>query len=218
MLTPDQEALLNRFRGYLEAGGDQPEGGEERVDLYTLFGELAALKNEVRIESRQVKGALDQFRALVEPLQMGHAALQEEIVRLKEEKRLAGREALRPLLLSLLDLRDRLEAGLTMSPGKRWHRRLFKRLCRKEQEMLDAWRTGQGMLLGRLDRTLTVHEVHPLDLVNRPLDPRLARAVRVERHKGVANGLVLAELRRGFLWHGELLRLAEVVVNQVEER
>lgn len=215
MLSPGQEAMLAQFRDYLEQTGEESVADEPQVDLYTLFGELAALKNEIRIESRQVKSALEQFRGLVEPLQAGHAAMQEKIQRLREEQRLAGQETLRPVLLELLELRDRLIASLEMSPAKQGGKRFFKRLFRKQQERIEAWHAGQEMLLWRLDQLLTAQEVQPLELLDRPLDPRLARAVRVERHKGVADGVVLTEMRKGFLWRGELLRLAEVVVNKV---
>ncbi len=91
MWSHTQEALLAQFRTYLEEISANDDGGEPpvAVDLYTLFGELAALKNEVRIESRQVKGALDQFRGLVEPLQTGNAALQGEIAHLRDSGRYA---------------------------------------------------------------------------------------------------------------------------------
>ncbi|MBF0260487.1 MAG: nucleotide exchange factor GrpE [Magnetococcales bacterium] len=218
MLSPGQEALLAQFRDYLEQTGEEPVADEPQVDLYTLFGELAALKNEIRIESRQVKSALEQFRALVDPLRAGHAAMEEKIQRMHEEPRLAGQEALRPVLLELLELRDRLIASLEMSPARQEDNRFFKRLFRKRQERIEAWHAGQEMLLWRLDQLLTAQEIQPLELLDRPFDPRLARAVRVACHNGVADGVVRTEMRKGFLWHGELLRLAEVVVNKIEEQ
>ena len=83
--------------------------------------------------------------------------------------------------------------------------------------MLELWREGQSMILRRLDQTLAAQDVYPLEVVTHPLNPRLARAVRVEHHEGVKDGEVLAELRKGFLWQGALLRAAEVVVNKSEE-
>ncbi|MBF0399218.1 MAG: nucleotide exchange factor GrpE [Magnetococcales bacterium] len=215
MWSHTQEALLAQFRAYLEAVSANDNGADPpvEVDLYTLFGELAALKNEVRIESRQVKGALDQFRGLVEPLQTGNAALQGEIAHLRDSGRHAVRDALRPVLLELLDVRDRLSAGLTMNKETPLPKRFFKRLCRKEQAMLVSWREGQEMTLRRLDQLLAGHDVVPMDVLERPLDPRLARAVRVETHPGIAHGVVLTELRRGYFWQGSVLRPAEVVIN-----
>lgn len=219
MLSHAQEVLLAQFRTYLEESGvgAQPTESPAPLDLYTLLGELAALKNEVRIESRQVKAALDQFRGLTEPLQTGQAALQSEITHLREAHRHAAREALRPVLLELLEMRDRMTTGLESKTDQKLSKRLFKRLCRQEQDLLAAWRTGQEMTLRRLDQLLASQSVVPIDLLNRPLDPRLARAVRMESHQGVAHGVVVAELRKGFYWQGVVLRPAEVVINQGEE-
>ncbi|MBF0310886.1 MAG: nucleotide exchange factor GrpE [Magnetococcales bacterium] len=209
----DQEALIARFRDFLQETpvADNPE----RVDLYTLFVELSALKNEVRLESRQVKTALEGFRALTEPLRSGYAALEEENTRLRTDCAEAGGKRLRPLLLELLELRDRMAAGLEATSGRKLSK-LFRRFCRKEEERLAVWREGQEMTLRRLDQILAGLGVEPVAVLHRPLDPRMARAVRAECHKGVAHGLVVSELRRGFLWQGELLRPAEVVVNREE--
>ena len=215
MLSDAQEALLGQFRTYLEeiATGEGPEEPSATVDLYTLLGELTALKNEVRIESRQVKGALDHFRSLVEPLQTGNTALRGEITHLRDVQRQAVRESVRPLLLELLELRDRMAAALVFKsapPVPFWQRFFMK----EQQEIVQAWRVGQEMTLNRLDQLLASQEVVPMVVLGRPLDPRFARAVRLEHHPGVADGCVVAELRAGFLWQGLLLRPAEVVINK----
>ena len=60
-----KEALLDQFRRYLDSVEDapeQPEAAGAEADLFTVFVELAAMRNEVRTESRLVKDALDQFR------------------------------------------------------------------------------------------------------------------------------------------------------------
>ena len=66
MDTETKEQLLSRFRAYLdsvpETAVSEAETGQ--TDLYSLFTELAALKNEVRLESRQMKTARDEFKAV----------------------------------------------------------------------------------------------------------------------------------------------------------
>lgn len=241
MLTPEQEGLVTQLRSYLEEMNTAPPVVEDGVgvDLFALFGELVALKNEVRIESRQVKGALSQFQALVEPLQSGHAALQNEIERLREDRRTEVRDALRPLLLELLDIRDRMAMALETTTDDKKVKRLFKRsvrnrltadmdrvkdkrkvkgflkkMCGKLNGLFGLSREGQEMTLRRLEQTLAARQVLPMDVIGKPLDPRMARAVQVVRYEGVAEGVVVAELRKGFLWGDGLLRLAEVVVNK----
>ena len=221
-MTPsDKESLLDQFRAYLDAveegvdplvADDVSVSDAQTVDLYSLFVELAALKNEVRIESRQLKTALDQFRGLVDPLQAGYAALQDGIESVRRERQEVVRKTLQPLLLDLLELRDRMLAA-SADAAERKSSGLAQRLFRKEWEIMDLWREGQSMTVRRLDQILASQGVTPLALIGCVLDPHVARAVQVEQHEGLENGIVLAEVRQGFLWNGLLLRTAEVVVN-----
>ena len=70
--------LLDQFRCYLDGIDEAPprvETGSAEADLFTVFVELAALRNEVRTESRLVKEALDQFRGVFATLQSSHAKI-----------------------------------------------------------------------------------------------------------------------------------------------
>lgn len=92
----DKEVLLAAFERFLT---EAPEAGPE-VDLAQLFAELAALRVEVRTETQRFDQTLEEYRRLLELTeqeQAGHAA------RLKAIER----ELLRPLLLDLVELRDR---------------------------------------------------------------------------------------------------------------
>jgi len=105
-------ALLARLGSYLEGLDEippQPEGGAP--DLFTLLAELAALKNEVKIESRQVKSALEQFGALFDTLKLVNERQVGELAACREVAQAQAREAERGLFLELLDLRDRLADG-----------------------------------------------------------------------------------------------------------
>src|SRR4051812_25935773 len=79
-----KEALLDQFRCYLDSIEEAPEQEEvagAEADLFTVFVELTALRNEVRTESRLVKDALDQFRGVFGTLQSSHATLEQELKR-----------------------------------------------------------------------------------------------------------------------------------------
>jgi molecular chaperone GrpE len=213
-----KEALLEQFRAYLNGVDTAPEAGLNaggqagEVDLFALFSELAALKNEVKLEARQFKGALDQFREAYSSLQSTHASLQAELERCRAAQQALQRESLRPLLLQLLDLRDRIEAGVqtlgAYRPG-RWDR-----FCKQGLRLLGGLREGQEITLRRLDQVLAGYRVSPLEVMGRPLDPHTMRATEVESRTDLNSGIVTGELRKGFLWEGEVLRLAEVRVNK----
>ena len=215
-----KDDLVTRFRAYLDSVGadaaDDVNDGGEGSDLYSLFVEVAGLRTEVRTESRLVKDALDQFRTVFDRLEKDHAALEREVERARSETRDQARTLLRPLLLELLDLRDRLEAGARKSTeqGRSW---LFG-FRRPPDPELDAWREGQLMTLRRLDRLLHDRQVAPLDVVGRPFDPRVGCVVSTVVDPSQDAGAVVEVVRAGFSWNGELLRPAEVVVNKPGNR
>ncbi len=213
-----KEALLDQFRSYLDSIETMPEppaDTEAGSDLFSVFVELAAMRNEVRTESRLVKDALDQFRAVFATLESSQTVLEQQLRRQEAEARDRERAVLRPMLLDLLDLRDRLAAGAQQaSPPARWMDR-FRRSARNEAE---TWREGIAITLRRLDRILADRRVVPITVVGRPFDPRLARVVGTTRDPARAAGIVVQELRAGFHWEDELLRAAEVIVNTTDAK
>lgn len=220
MDTETRERLLEQFRTALETLPDAPEADEagRRTDLYSLFAELVALKNEVRLESRQVKTVLDEFRAVFETLQTSQTQLGDELERAHSAVPEQQRAALKPLLLELVELRDRFEAGLRVLNQYRptlWVRWLGRR--RRERDLLQAVAQGQDISLRRLDQLLNAQQVVALAAEGKPLDPHTMRAAELDQRTDLANGIVTEELRRGYLWQGELLRLAEVKVNRRPE-
>ena len=57
-----KQALIDRFRGYLDTvaeGEEPPDDPGETADLFSVLVEMAALRSEVRTESRLVKEALE---------------------------------------------------------------------------------------------------------------------------------------------------------------
>jgi len=213
-----KERLLDQLRQYLDGFEalpvPAPDPGSAEADLFTVFVELAAVRNEVRTESRLVKEALDQFRTVFGTLQSSHATLEQELKRVQAEARERAQALLRSLLLDLLDLRDRLDAALqapAVAPS-RWLDR-----WRKPRAAPEHWREGIGITVRRLDRMLAERRVSRIELVGQRFDPRLARAVGTRQDANVAPGVVVDEVRAGYLWDDELLRAAEVIVSKAGE-
>jgi molecular chaperone GrpE len=210
-----KQALIDRFRGYLdmvEDGEEPPDDPGETADLFSVLVEMAALRSEVRTESRLVKEALEQFRGVFDSLQASQATLQRELDRARTETRDQAESALRPLLLDVIDLRDRLVAALTLSAAARprWRDRLWRR----GRSGVAAWQEGLRMTLRRLDQVLLDRRVVATQLAGLPFDPRLARAIGTAADSSVAEGTVIKEVRAGFLWDDRVLRTAEVIVSK----
>lgn len=210
-----KQALIDRFRGYLdmvEDGEEPPDDPGETADLFSVLVEMAALRSEVRTESRLVKEALEQFRGVFDSLQASQATLQRELDRARTETRDQAQSALRPLLLDVIDLRDRLMAALTLSAaaGPRWRDCLWRR----DRSGVAAWQEGLRMTLRRLDQVLVDRRVVATQLAGLPFDPQLARAIGTAADSSVAEGTVIKEVRAGFLWDDQVLRTAEVIVSK----
>lgn len=212
-----KEQLVERFRAYLDTRDTQPTETAEHEqadspDLYTLLAEQAALKNEVKLESRQIKAALDQFRDLFDTLRQTNTRLGEELERQQQEAQQQQREAERALLLELLELRDRLQAGHDQA---RRYRPGFLARRGGADTFVTGMADGSAMNLARLDDILTRRGVSPLSSVGRPFDPHTMHASDVVREAGREEGEVISELRTGYLHHDRLLRSAEVIVNKL---
>jgi molecular chaperone GrpE len=210
-----KQALIERFRGYLDMaqdGEEPPDDPGETADLFSVLVEVAALRSEVRTESCLVKEALEQFRGVFDTLQASQATLQRELDRARTETRDQAQSALRPLLLDVIDLRDRLVAALTLSAAARprWRDRLWRR----DRSGVAAWQEGLRMTLRRLDQVLLDRRVVATQLAGLPFDPRLARAIGTAADSSVAEGTVIKEVRAGFLWDDQVLRTAEVIVSK----
>ncbi len=213
---PEIDDLVARFRAFLETAPPEGDGeaGRREPDLYALFTELAGLRNEVRLESRHLKAALDEFReafrALDEARRSATAEAERCRARLDDERRAARR----PLLLGLVDLYDRLRGpagGTEAGRPSFWFR-----FCGREQRLLAAHEQGLALAARRVEELLAGHGVKPIPCLGQPFDPRAMRAVGTAARPETPDGVVIEEVRQGFAWEDGILRPAEVIVNRKE--
>jgi molecular chaperone GrpE len=206
-----KEHLIDQFSAYLDTYSVNEE--TEQTDLFSLFTELAALRVEVKLESRQVKSALDLFKTTFDTLQSSSEQLSRELEHCHSDQARQIRENTRTLLLAFLDIYDRLEAGLATL--KSYSPSFFGiYFSKREIRLIRGLQDGQAMTLRRLDQLLARYQVRPLEALNKALDPHCMQAVEVDSQPGIENGIVTGELRKGFMWENEILRLAEVKVNK----
>lgn len=214
-----KQGLLNQFSAWLDSVPDEEpaetaSGAEpaSSTDLYSLFVEMAGLRAEVRTESRLVKDALEQFRGVFETLQTSHSTVRQELERARAETRDQVKAAVRPLLLDVIDLRDRLLDAQRLSGTARagWLGRLLGRNARGGA----AWQEGLRLTLRRLDQVLFDRRVVAVRLQGQPFDPLQARAIATVADSAAPDGTVIEEVRAGFLWDDQVLRTAEVIVSK----
>jgi molecular chaperone GrpE len=207
-----KERLTEQFRAYLDSY-ELDDKSTQKTDLFSLFTELAALRNEVKLESRHVKEALNLFKDTFNTVQSSHDQLNKEIEQRRHELATQKREITQPLLLAFLDIYDRLEAGMktlnSYTPSL-----LTPYFCKQERRLIQGLQDGQAMTLRRTLQLLASHQVRPLEVLNKRHDPHRMRVVEVDSQPKRENGIVTGELRKGFMWGNEVLRTAEVKVNK----
>lgn len=213
----EKERLLEEFRAFLDAWETAPaDAGSDadRLDLHTLLAEMAALKSEVRLQSRQFKNALEELHAYGEKLDSRNQRLEQELARARELTLEARREAERAALLELIELLDRLQAGAQASTLTTTPSRLTRWLQPGPLQLIERLAEGQALTVARAEQALERLGVRPINAIGRRLDPERMRAVAIETDEGLPDGVVLREVRRGFFHGNALLRAAEVIVNK----
>ncbi len=217
MLGPEEkQRLIEQFSNCLESLEETEswDGTETsaNVDLHSLLAEMAVLKNEIRLESRQFKNILDEMRTFGESLRLQNEKLNQELERAHLQLASVKQKAERGLLLDMLDLRDRLQSGLDAGTA---HRPAFlSRLVPGESLFVSSMTQGLGLTLQRLDEMLSDYRVRQIEALALPMDPHTMRAVGIETVSEKPDSIVLRVTRSGFFHEGTLLRAAEVIVNK----
>jgi molecular chaperone GrpE len=205
--------LDERIRERLEADRHPPG-----ADLGSLFGALAALTQEVRLQGRAFKGLAEALSPLGERLEALTGAAEAEPVEPDEDRAFLDCVGL------LLDLRDRLARGLAtaeplLAAAPRPVRaglvaRLFGR-GRVEAPLLDAvgaLLAGYRLTLDHLDDALRDRGVSLIPCEGRPFDPHAMSAVDLLLTGDEPEGTVVEVYRTGWEWNGRVLRPAQVKV------
>ena len=211
--------LRDQFNDFLQQNGEtvlatleQQDASQTQVTLYNLFSELAALKTEVKRESKQVKDAVGQFSGLLDTLTKNNQQLSIELERQKQQDEKTAFAYRLPLLEDMLDLSDSLQHTLENAKKYKpsWWERRSKRAQFFRQDMIDGLEITQR----RINKALRQHDVNAINCIGKKFDPHTMKAVKLVNSKKHENGIVLAEIRKGYTRHGEVIRLAEAVVNK----
>ena len=213
-----KEILIQEFRNYLETADDlEDKRGESdrHVDLLTLLSELVALKTEVKIEARQFKTAMEGFNSTLDTLAQEKSHLSALLDQSLANNKQSNKTQLGSLLLQVLEIRDRIEAGLKAAENykPRWW---FLGFRKRERTIIQGLRDGQELTLRRLDQLLASYDVRQIDVLGQQLDPSTMRATEVGHIAVLETGRVTGELRKGYYWAEEILRTAEVKVNKAK--
>ena len=115
--------------------------------------------------------------------------------RTRQERARAEQDGQREILLALLEVMDD-----------------FERALEHVEEASDPVAEGLRMIHQRFNSLLQANGVTSSDSKGRPFDPTMHEALSVVETDQDESGTVYEEVRRAYLWNGELLRPARVIV------
>jgi molecular chaperone GrpE len=215
MSDTQKNRLLEEFQTYLEQS-DLAQGlSTDQPDLSTLLSEMAGLKSEVKAESRHFKATLDTLNDALNTLQTDNKALADELATQVERLQEMRSETLRTVLLEIVDIYDRLSVGFGVLQNYHPVSSLFGHSAKQDVRFIESFKEGQSMTLKRFEQQLQRHQVYAIDCIGKLLDPRTMSAVEICQDPKLDNGMVVEELRKGFIFEENVLRLAEVKVNKL---
>lgn len=216
------DAILTDFRAWLTdlaARGEPAPAPTPTVDLFTLVSQFTALRHEVNMQTKAVRGAVEQNAELVKQL----AAVPPPD---------SGNE-LRPVAKALIDIADALSLSMKQmerfgetadallaapaeSPG--FFGKLFggkpapPRDFTKLKQLAASAADGYALSLRRVERVLPELQLDAIRCDGDAFDPETMEAIEVVGDTGHPSGTVIETLRPGYLWRGKVFRFAQVKV------
>ncbi len=115
--------------------------------------------------------------------------------RIERDGNTIAKESERGMLLPLLDIVDDMEKALQSA-----------------NDVKQPFVQGVQIIYQKLLALLETYGVLPFESVGTPFNHNLHEAVAMAKYEGSEPGTVVNELRRGYLWNNELLRVAQVRV------
>jgi hypothetical protein len=220
--TPELDAWKRRLREQFESwleSVDQRSEIEEQTDapdLYSLYEELTALRNETRKGNRKSAEVFGRFGE-----GLGH--FEDEIRRLGEQlSRLESARGEKQVLprsyfLSLVEMVDRMHRlGLAFERPPRPGRLAFLNPDGPWRRAWANWQQGFSILVTHFEKLLEQAGVQRLNTIGTTFDPVTMLAVGAIAPDGRPPNVVVEEVAPGYSWRDGVLRPAEVKITKSE--
>ena len=208
-----QKALADFSKWLEDLPENDPVDGRvvmDGCDLYTMLTEFAALRQEIRLQTREQHKTLKIQEALIDDHRQIVNLYKNRIDKIDRLEATIRNSTEKKTVLPFLDIRDALVRGLAAARNACGSRGFFRRPPKGIQGVVE----GYELALRRFDRALAVVDIRPVLTVGRPFDPACMRAVDRRKIPEKAPGIVLEECVCGFIRSDDVIRPAEVVVNE----
>jgi len=181
----------------------------DRMDLFTLLGEFASLRKEIRLQSREqaknIQGLKD-FNGFVDQTGRLLNLMDEKISYLDAMEMGIQDRAEEKTLKIFLDLRNSLKRGVD-SAQKSLKTPFFWR-----RKKINSLVQGYSIALNKFDKALAILNTFPIITEGEKFDLKTMRAVERVVVKGMESGIVRTEVACGFIRKERVLLPAQVIV------
>ena len=176
---------------------EQQEGKpieEEEAEVEALRAELESVKSELRKAKEFSESSLNKMRYLMADF---------DNYRKQMEKQLASKaESIKAeLLLKFLNIRDDYLRALSVA-----------RQSKSEQGVVIEGLEG---ILKNIDSLLASEGVREIEAVGTPFDPNVHDAITYSARDDLAENTVTAEIRKGYMLNGRVLRPSLVEISKI---
>ena len=176
---------------------EQQEGKpieEEEAEVEALRAELESVKSELRKAKEFSESSLNKMRYLMADF---------DNYRKQMEKQLASKaESIKAeLLLKFLNIRDDYLRALSVA-----------RQSKSEQRVVIEGLEG---ILKNIDSLLASEGVREIEAVGTPFDPNVHDAIAYSARDDLAENTVTAEIRKGYMLNGRVLRPSLVEISKI---
>jgi molecular chaperone GrpE len=175
---------------------EQQEGKpiEEEEEVKALRAELESVKSELRKAKEFSESSLNKMRYLMADF---------DNYRKQMEKQLASKaESIKAeLLLKFLNIRDDYLRALSVA-----------RQSKSEQVVVIEGLEG---ILKNIDSLLASEGVREIEAVGTPFDPNVHDAIAYSARDDLAENTVTAEIRKGYILNGRVLRPSLVEISKI---
>jgi molecular chaperone GrpE (heat shock protein) len=211
-----KQELRQQFESWLEGLEEMP-GMEEHADapdLYSLYEELTALRNETRKGNRKMAEVFNQFGESVDRFQDEISRLREQLTR-SEFARGEKQGLPRSYFLALVELIDRMRRlGAALERPPRPGRLAFLQPDGPWRKAWSNWQQGFSILLTHFEKLVEQAGVQRMNTVGKTFDPVTMLAVATVAPEGQPPNV--EEVASGYRWRDEVLRPADVKITKSE--
>ena len=181
-------------RGNIIAEQQEGKPVDEGEEVEALRAELESVKNELRKAKESSESSLNKVRYLMADF---------DNYRKQMEKQLASKaESIKAeLLLKFLNIRDDYLRALSVA-----------RQSKSEQVVVIEGLEG---ILKNIDSLLASEGVREIEAVGTPFDPNVHDAIAYSARDDLAENTVTAEIRKGYILNGRVLRPSLVEISKI---